>query len=78
MLDIDIYQTLENRGNDTDVENQGPFICRQYNEDGSLKQGIREPWLGEGYYFGTQGLTMHDGGEIRYIVERLCYLQNHL
>ena len=51
MLDIDIYQTLENRGNDTDVENQGPFICRQYNEDGSLKQGIREPWLGEGYYF---------------------------
>ena len=37
MLDIDIYQTLENRGNDTDVENQGPFICRQYNEDGSFK-----------------------------------------
>ena len=37
MLDIDIYQTLENRGNDTDVENQGPFICYGMNTiEGSL------------------------------------------
>lgn len=35
-----IFQTLENRENPDDIENQGPFLC------------TRKPWLGKGYYFG--------------------------
>ena len=34
-----IFQTLENRENPDDIENQGPFLC------------TRKPWLGKGYYF---------------------------
>ena len=46
-----IYQTLENRGNQLDVESHGPYWCSLCDKDGNLKRGIREPWLGEGYYF---------------------------
>ena len=34
------YQTLENRSNPDQIEEQGPFLCRHKNA-----------WLGEGYYF---------------------------
>ena len=47
----DIFQTLENRGNQTEIENHGPFICTLCDKNGKLKRGTREPWLGEGYYF---------------------------
>lgn len=46
-----IYQTLEDRGNYDEIERHGPYYCSQYEEDGSVKVGIRFPWLGEGYYF---------------------------
>lgn len=51
MKRTDIYQTLEERQNDRDVENNGPFFCSEKYPDGKLKRGIKEPWLGEGYYF---------------------------
>ncbi|MBK9689303.1 MAG: hypothetical protein IPO65_16695 [Saprospiraceae bacterium] len=35
-----VYQTLENRGNQDYVENNGPFLCSRNNA-----------WLGNGYYF---------------------------
>lgn len=47
----DIYQTLEDRNNYGDVEKNGPFFCSEKFPDGTLKKGIKEPWLGEGYYF---------------------------
>ncbi len=47
----DIFQTLENRNNDADVENHGPFFCSSRYQNGEMKKGIKEPWLGEGYYF---------------------------
>lgn len=48
---VDIYQTLEDRQNDRDVENNGPFFCSEKYPNGQLKIGVKEPWLGEGYYF---------------------------
>lgn len=47
----DIYQTLEDRQNDKDIEENGPFFCSARYPNGQLKKGIKEPWLGEGYYF---------------------------
>lgn len=47
----DIYQTLEERGNDNEVEEHGPYFCSLNDEEGRPRNGIREPWLGEGYYF---------------------------
>ena len=46
-----IYQTLEDRQNDGEVEKHGPFFCSEKEADGSQKKGIKEPWLGAGYYF---------------------------
>ena len=46
-----IYQTLEDRQNDKEVEENGPFLCQLTDLNGQLKRGIKEPWLGEGYYF---------------------------
>lgn len=46
-----IYQTLENRGNDIEIEEHGPFFCSERYSDGCFKKGIREPGLGAGYYF---------------------------
>nr|DAN18518.1 MAG TPA: hypothetical protein [Bacteriophage sp.] len=34
-----LFQTLANKDNPDEVENQGPFPCK------------KEPWLGRGYYF---------------------------
>lgn len=51
MLSTEIFQTLEYRGNEKEVEQHGPYFCSERNPDGSLKRGIKEPWLGEGYYF---------------------------
>lgn len=51
MKEVDIYQTLEDRQNDQDVEEHGPYFCSSVDADGNPKSGVREPWLGEGYYF---------------------------
>jgi hypothetical protein len=37
---LKVYQTLQNRDNPDQVENEGPFFCDWNNA-----------WLGEGYYF---------------------------
>lgn len=50
-MSINIYQTLEDKGNYEEIEQHGPYFCSIYEEDGSIKKGIKEPWLGEGYYF---------------------------
>lgn len=50
-MDVDIYQTLENRDNYEEIVRHGPYFCSIYEEDGSIKKGTKEPWLGEGYYF---------------------------
>lgn len=47
---VNIYQTIEDRGDDDSIEKHGPFFCSQ-KKNGRNKTGIREPWLGEGYYF---------------------------
>jgi hypothetical protein len=47
----DIYQTLEDRHNEEYVVSHGPFLCKERTKDGKRKGGIKEPWLGEGYYF---------------------------
>lgn len=51
MRNTEIFQTLEYRQNDTEVEAHGPYFCYERNTDGTLKKGTKEPWLGEGYYF---------------------------
>lgn len=48
---VDIYQTIEDRNNDKEVLEHGPYFCSKKDSNGNLKQGIKEPWLGEGYYF---------------------------
>ena len=51
MLSTEIFQTLEYRGNETEVVKHGPYFCCARNSDGTMKYGTKEPWLGEGYYF---------------------------
>ena len=46
-----IYQTLEDRGNYEEVEAHGPYFCSYKDEKGRPKKGVKEPWLGEGFYF---------------------------
>ncbi|MBR8712292.1 hypothetical protein [Porphyromonas levii] len=46
-----IFQTLENRGNAEEILEHGPFFCALIDEKGKKKTGIKEPWMGEGYYF---------------------------
>ena len=48
---VKIFQTLENRGNRNEVEVHGPYFCSLSDPYGNIKQGVKEPWLGEGYYF---------------------------
>lgn len=47
----DIYQTLEDRQNYEEIEAHGPYFCSERYQNGILKKGVKEPWLGEGYYF---------------------------
>lgn len=51
MKTVSIYQTLEDRGNYKEVEKHGPYLCSDKNSHGEYKSGVKEPWLGEGYYF---------------------------
>ena len=51
MKETPIYQTLEDRQNDQEIEEHGPFFCALYDDHGRIKKGTKEPWLGEGYYF---------------------------
>ena len=47
----EIFQTLEDRGNKTEIESHGPYFCSLKDANGNLKKGVKEPWLGEGFYF---------------------------
>lgn len=47
----DIYQTLEDRQNYGEVQKHGPYFCSERYDICTLKKGVKEPWLGEGYYF---------------------------
>lgn len=51
MYMVNIYQTLEDRGNYEEVESHGPYFCSLYDKSGKQKSGTKEPWLGEGFYF---------------------------
>lgn len=51
MKRTDIFQTLEDRGNKTEIESHGPYFCSLQDDNGNLKKGVKEPWLGEGFYF---------------------------
>lgn len=46
-----IFQTLEDRGNTEELEKSGPCFCDVCDDNGQLKRGVKEPWLGAGYYF---------------------------
>lgn len=51
MFLTEIFQALEYRGNESEVESHGPYFCAERNSDGSPKSETKEPWLGPGYYF---------------------------
>lgn len=51
MKETDIYQTLEDRQNYEEIEKHGPYFCHAQHANGVLKSNVKEPWLGEGYYF---------------------------
>lgn len=51
MKRTDIYQTVEDRQNYSEIEKNGPYFCSEKDSNGILKKGVKEPWLGEGYYF---------------------------
>ena len=46
-----IYQTLEYRNNNKEIEANGPYFCSLRDAQGKIKTGVKAPWLGEGYYF---------------------------
>lgn len=63
----DIYQTLEDRNNDNEIETHGPYFCSLHDDKGQIKHGIKTPWLGEGYYFwDTRKEDAQWWGEITY------------
>ena len=80
----DIYQTLEDRGNYQQIEDHGPYFCSLYDESGELKKGIKEPWLGEGYYFWDTriddarwwGYTIYEQYTKGYVICHTCYDQH--
>lgn len=87
MRDTDIYQTLEDRQNYGEVEEHGPFFCYVRDDNGIPKSGVKEPWLGEGYYFWDTritdaqwwGDTVYSQKDILFVTQRmtnihLCYL----
>ncbi len=49
MKNADIYQTLDYCENYELIK--GPIFCSVRYTNGELKRGIKEPWLGEGFYF---------------------------
>ena len=51
MKDTDIYQTLEDRQNYGEVEEHGSYFCYARYANDVPKSSVKEPWLGEGYYF---------------------------
>lgn len=69
---VTVYQTLENRDNADQVENEGPFICNWSNS-----------WLGTGYYFWEAFIKnahwwgdAHVGGNY-FICEASCYIDSN-
>lgn len=77
-MNVDIYQTLEDKGNYDEVERHGPYFCSIKNEDGSIKRGTKEPWLGEGYYFwDTRKDDAHWWGETVYYTNMRGYIICH-
>lgn len=46
-----IYQTLEHRNNNKEIEIHGPYFCSLFYKNKKIKTGAKTPWLGEGYYF---------------------------
>ena len=81
MKDTDIYQTLEDRQNYEDVEEHGPYFCYARYANGNPKSGVKEPWLGEGYYFWDTriadarwwGDTVYISFAIRSMINTLLY-----
>lgn len=81
MKTVRIYQALEYRNNNKEIEAHGPYWCSLYEDDGNLKQGIKEPWLGEGYYFWDSriedadwwGQTVYHGN---YVIAQATYDQH--
>ena len=70
-----IYQTLEDRDNDEEVQAHGPYWCDLYEADGKKKEGIKEPWLGAGYYFwDTLIENAHWWGETIYLRKKANYI----
>ena len=51
MKSTTIYQTLEYRNNNKEIEANGPYFCSLRDTQGNIKTGVKTPWLGEGYYF---------------------------
>ena len=51
MKSTTIYQTLEYRNNNKEIEANGPYFCSLRDAQGKIKTGVKAPWLGEGYYF---------------------------
>ena len=74
MLEVKIYQTLEDRGNDEEIESHGPYKCLSHTGNGLLKKGVKEPWLGEGYYFWDTRMV----GECGLFTYRICCVPDHL
>lgn len=74
----DIYQTLEDRNNDSEIETHGPYFCSLHDDKGQIKHGIKTPWLGEGYYFwDTRKEDAQWWGEIIYNKNQKGYVICH-
>ncbi len=55
-MNVEGYQTLEDRDNPDDIENHGPYKCRNTNA-----------WLGHGYYFWDSNIDWaHEWGRSSY------------
>jgi hypothetical protein len=66
-MKVDGYQTLEDRDNITEVEQNGPFICER-----------KDAWLGAGYYFWDTNIEWaKNWGEGSYIKNSKGYIIGH-
>lgn len=70
MKTTDIYQTLEDRQNDEEVEDHGPYFCSERYANGILKKVQKSRGWVRVIISGIRDLRMPDGGAILFTARK--------